>query len=160
MSQLTVLIISAMIGGLIGSFSAYYLNNKSTKERNQAITKQTMTFVHVELHDNLVNKIILGHPYKILGMKGIDMITISSGLLLINNQQMIHIAKIYTIINSLNDDIYTTIEAQQHGRKIVELHERTNRLQLRFVEEIGKYERLYCSQKSIAAEIKGEIEIE
>ena len=160
MSQLTVLIISAMIGGLIGSFSTYYFDNKSKKERNLAITKQTMTFVHVELYDNLANKIIHEYPYKILGMKGIDLVNINSGLLLISNQQMIHVAKIYTIINSLNDDIHTTIEACQHGRKIIKLHERTNKLQSRFIEEIDKYQKLYCSKKSIEIEAKGEIEIE
>jgi hypothetical protein len=160
MSQLTVLIISAMIGGLIGSFSTYYFNNKSKKERNQAITKQTMIFVHVELYDNLANNIIREYPYKILGIKGIDLINTSSGSLSISNQQMLHIVKIYTIINSLNGDIYTTIEASHHGRSIVKLHERTNKLQSKFTEEIEKYQKLYCSKKSIAVEAKGEIEIE
>ena len=45
-SNLLVLIISALIGGFFGSYFTYRLNNLSTEKRNEEITKQLMLFIH------------------------------------------------------------------------------------------------------------------
>jgi len=140
-------IVTIPVGAIIGAVAAYLLSIYSKSKQNQLTTKQVLSYINVEIHDNFANRIKRKYPYNELGLKGFEFISRQAGNIVIKEKQLIEINRVYTLFDEINKDILHIREAKYQGKRISELHEKLVELQNRCFTIAGEYLNKYSHNK-------------
>lgn len=154
-SNLLVLIISALIGGFFGSYFTYRLNNLSTEKRNEEITKQLMLFIHNEIYENYVYKF---QGYSLLGVEGLDLMNLSESDLTIKDEQLAYLIKMYGHFRMYNFKVNRSREVEAYSPWwMKDIRSKQIRdWEDMCMQEIKDYEEEFCKDKSLKSEIEVE----
>ena len=87
----------------------------SKKKQNQQTTSQVLSYINIEIHDDFANRIKSNYPYNELSLKGFDLLNSQAGNLIISENQLKEINKIYTLFDEINKNILLTRELRYHG---------------------------------------------
>ena len=99
-----------------GAFIAYLFTMRKKKIRDEQVTKNVLSFINSEMHENLdiISNI---YPYNKLSLTGLELINIQVGNIRINNDQLAKINKIYTLFDQINKKILSVREAH-HSKNL------------------------------------------
>lgn len=132
-------IVTISLGAFLGSFVTYLFTVKQKKIHDEQVTKQVLSFINIEIHENFANRINSNYPYNELSLKGFELISIQAGNIKINKDQLAKINRIYTLFDVINKNILTVREAKNNRRNITTLNERLKELQRRCITIAGEY---------------------
>jgi len=156
--NLIVIIIAAIIGGAIGSYFTYRLNNLSIEKRNKELTKQLMLFIHNDIYKNYITITQLsGYGDILLSVEGLEIINLRAGNLTIKDEQLSFLIRMYVNFSVLNSRMNELIKAQSKPEFVRDaISKDVNEWWNICIREIEEYEEKFCKDKSL----KSEIEIE
>ena len=140
-------IVTIPIGAIIGAVTTYLLSIYSRSKQNQLTTKQVLSYINIEIHDNFANRIKRKYPYNELSLKGFEFISRQAGNIAIKEKQLIEINRIYTLFDEINKNILHIRETKYQGRNISALHEQIVELQNRCFTITGEYLNKYPYNK-------------
>ena len=132
-------VVTITLGAFLGSFATYLFTVKQKKIHDEQVTKQVLSFINIEIHENFANRINSNYPYSELSIKGFELISIQAGNIKINNDQLAKINKIYTLFDEINKNILSVREAKNNGRNITALDKKIKELQKRCIVFTGEY---------------------
>lgn len=132
-------VVTIPLGAFLGSFVTYLFTVKQKQNYDKRVTKQVLSFINIEIHENFSNRIKSNYPYKDLSLKGFELISTQAGNIKINNNQLAKINKIYTLFDEINKKILCVREATNHGRNIDKLDKELKELQDRCFVFTGGY---------------------
>ncbi|MBA7489809.1 hypothetical protein ES702_00343 [subsurface metagenome] len=132
-------IVTISLGAFLGSFATYIFTVKQKKIHDEQVTKQVLSFINIEIHENFANRINSNYPYNELSLKGFELISIQAGNININNDQLTKINRIYTLFDVINKNILTVREAKNNGRPTADLANKLKELQNRCIVFAGEY---------------------
>lgn len=149
-NNLIVLVISALIGGAIGSYLNYYYNNLSTENRNKEITKHLMLFIHHEIYKNYID--INNWDEDFLDLEGLELINLRAGNLTIKDKQLASLIRMYSYFKILKNMKNESGGIWRNATgKLFEDYKKQRNICL---QEIKEYEEIFCKDKSLKSEIK------
>jgi len=135
----SVPVFTISLGAFLGSFVTYLFTVKQKNIHDERVTKQVLSFINNEIHENFANRINSNFPYNELSLKGFELINTQAGNIKINDGQLAKINRIYTLFDVINKNILTVREAKNNGRNIIDLHEKLKELQRRCGTIAGEY---------------------
>ena len=156
--NLIVIVIAAIIGGAIGSYFTYRLNNLSIEKRNKELTKQLMLFIHNDIYKNYITITQLsGYGDILLSVEGLEIINLRAGNLTIKDEQLSFLIRMYVHFSILNSRMNELRKAQPKPEFVRNaISKDVNEWWNICIREIEEYEEKFCKDKSL----KSEIEIE
>ena len=132
-------IFNISLGIVLGCFTTYLFSVKQKQDYDKRVTKQVLSFINIEIHENFANRINSNYPYNELSLKGFELISMQAGNIKINNDQLVKINRIYTLFDVVNKNILSVREAKNNGRNITTMHEQLKELQRRCGGFAGEY---------------------
>jgi len=132
-------VVTISLGAFLGSFATYLFTVKQKQNYNKRVTRQVLSFINIEIHENFANRIKSNYPYNELSLKGFELISTHAGNIKINNDQLAKINKIYTLFDEINKKVLSVREAKNNGRNIVDLDKKLKELQGRCFVFAGGY---------------------
>ena len=140
-------IVTIPLGAIIGAVSTYLLSIYSKNKQNQLTTKQVLSYINIEIHDNFANRVKRKYPYKELSLKGFEFISRQASNIAIKEKQLIEINRVYTMFDEINKNILHIRETKYQGRSISELDQEIVELQKRCFIIAGEYLEKYYQNK-------------
>jgi len=155
MNDLTILILSAGAGGLIGalvtSLFKYYFDNKYRNEKKKEITENVLKIIEDEIKNNLysIENLQEKYPFTFLGLKGLELIFSKIDNLTVNSDQLTNIINMYSSFALLNDRIVADRNKQLPSPTTKIADQKSI-----CAENIKKYQKKYLTNDSIAKDVK------
>ena len=140
-------VVTIPLGAFLGSFATYLFTVKQKKNHDKQVTKQVLSFINNEIHENFANRINSNYPYNELSLKGLELISIQAGNIKINNDQLTKINKIYILFDEINKKILGVREAKKCGKPTADLAKKLEELQKRCIIFTGEYVKENYSEK-------------